>query len=131
MTYNKYKKLKLQYSYGTGDSWKDVNPPRYKAGELIEENSPDCGGVNSIYRWYALPDEYICEGYNKYYKEVYQVSTDEGLTWENVTPLQTRTGQLKEANSIDCGYGNLSTNMLNMNKILKNIKYAETKRKQK
>ena len=108
MAYNKYKKLKLQYSYGTGDAWKDVIPPRYKAGELIEENSPDCGGVNKIYRWYALPNDYICDGYNKYYKEVYQVSTDEGLTWENVNPLQTRTGQLKEANSIDCGYGNLS-----------------------
>ena len=102
---NKYKKLKLQYSYGPGDAWKDVMPPRYKAGDLIEENSPDCGGANKIYRWYALPNEFICDGYNKYYKEVYQVSTDGGLTWENVTPLQTRTGQLKEANSIDCGYG--------------------------
>lgn len=104
MAYDKYKKLKLQYTYGPGDAWKDVMPPRYKAGELIEENSPDCGGVSSIYRWYALPDEYICEGFNKYYKEVYQVSTDEGLTWENVTPLQTRMGQLIEANSIDCGF---------------------------
>ena len=101
MAYNKYKKLKLQYTYGT-DAWKDFNPPRYKAGELIEENSPDCGYQEPKYRWYALPDEFICDGYNKYYKEVYQVSTDGGLTWENVTPLQTRTGQLKEANSPDC-----------------------------
>ena len=105
MAYDKYKKLKLQYTYGPGDAWKDVMPPRYKAGDLIEVNSPDCGGVNNIYRWYALPNDYICEGYNKYYKEVYQVSTDGGLNWENVEPLQTRTGQLKEENSIDCGYG--------------------------
>lgn len=105
MAYNKYKKLKLQYSNGTGDVWKDADPPIYKAGELIEENSPDCGGVNTIYRWYALPDEFICDGYNKYYKEVYQVSTDEGITWINVSPEQSRTGQLIESNSNDCGYG--------------------------
>ena len=105
MAYDKYQKLKLQYTYGPGDAWVDVKPPRYKAGELIEKNSPDCGGVNRLYRWYALPDEFICDGYNKYYKEVYQISTDEGFTWENVKPLQTRTGQLIEENSIDCGYG--------------------------
>lgn len=103
--YDKYQKLKLQYTYGTGDAWVDVEPPRYKAGELIEKNSPDCGGTNPLYRWYALPNDYICQGYNKYYKEVYQVSMNEGLTWENVTPLQTRTGQLMEANSMDCDYG--------------------------
>lgn len=106
MAYDKYEKLKLQYTYGPDEGyWADVKPPRYKAGELIEKNSPDCGGVNRLYRWYALPDEFICDGYNKYYKEVYQISTDEGFTWENVKPLQTRTGQLIEANSIDCGYG--------------------------
>lgn len=106
MAGDKYQKLKLQYTYGPGDGyWMDVEPPQYKMGELIEKNSPDCGGVQKIYRWYALPDEYICNGYNKYYKEVYQVSTNDGFTWENVTPLQTRTGQLIEANSIDCGYG--------------------------
>lgn len=102
MAYDKYKKLKLQYTYGPGDSWKDVMPPQYKAGELIEQNSPDCGGVNKIYRWYALPDEYICEGNNKYYKEVYQVSDDGGKNWINVSPEQSRTGQLKETYSPDC-----------------------------
>lgn len=104
MAYDKYQKLKLQYSYN-GNYWSDVVPPRYKVGELIEENSPDCGGYNTIYRWYALPDEYVCEGYNKHYKEVYQQSKNEGLTWTNVSPEQTRTGALIEANSIDCGYG--------------------------
>lgn len=104
MAYDKYQKLKLQYSYN-GNYWSDVVPPRYKVGELIEENSPDCGGYNTIYRWYALPDEYVCEGYNKHYKEVYQQSKNDGFTWTNVSPEQTRTGALIEANSIDCGYG--------------------------
>lgn len=105
MAYDKYKKLKLQYSYGTGDAWKDANPPRYKAGELIETNSPDCGGVNRLYRWYALPNEFVCDGYNKYYKEVYQVSDDGGKNWINAFPEQSRAGQLIEANSYDCDYG--------------------------
>lgn len=103
--YDKYQKLKLQYTYGPGDAWVDVEPPRYKAGELIEKNSPDCGGTNPLYRWYALPNDYICQGYNKYYKEVYQVSMNEGLTWENVEPYQERVGELIETNSIDCDYG--------------------------
>lgn len=105
MPFDKYQKLKLQYTYNGGYTWGDVNPPRYKPGELIEENSPDCGGHNTIYRWYALPDDYICDGYNKYYKEVYQKTKDEGLTWTNVEPEQTRTGDLIEENSMDCGYG--------------------------
>lgn len=104
MPYDKYQKLKLQYSYN-GVNWGDVKPPRYQPGELIEENSPDCGGHNTIYRWYALPDDYICDGYNKYYKEVFQQTKNEGLTWTNVEPEQTRVGDMIEENSMDCGYG--------------------------
>ena len=100
---NSYQKMQVYKGY-TSDNC-NIPTGIYEKGDLILENSPDCGGVNNLYRWYALPNEFVCDGYNKHYKEVYQVSTDGGLTWENVTPLQTRTGQLKEANSIDCGYG--------------------------
>ena len=104
--YDKYEKLKLQYTYGPGEGyWIDVEPPQFKAGELIESNSPDCGYHSPIYRWFTVPDEYLCEGYNKYYKVVYQVSTDEGLSWTNVSPEQTKIGELIEANSYDCDYG--------------------------
>lgn len=106
MAHNKYQKLKLQYSTD-GLYWYDVYPPQFKAGSLIEENSPDCGGTATLHRWYALTgkDDYICQGYNKYYKEVYQESTDGGKTWVNVEPEQSRPGELIEANSIDCDYG--------------------------
>ena len=99
--HNKYQKLKKQYSTD-GVNWYDVTPPEYKAGVMLEENSPDCGGTPTIYRWYALPNDYICEGVNKYYKEVYQQSNNGGLTWENVIPYQERVGELIESNSIDC-----------------------------
>ena len=106
MAHNKYQKLKLQYSTD-GLYWYDVYPPQFKAGSLIEENSPDCGGTTTLHRWYALTgeDDYICQGYNKYYKEVYQESTDGGKTWVSVEPEQSRPGELIEANSIDCDYG--------------------------
>lgn len=40
----------------------------------------------------------------KYYKQKKQVSYDNGVTWEDVTPLETQIGSLYEANSSDCGY---------------------------
>ena len=104
--YNKYKKLKKQYSYD-GVHWKDVVPAEYKQGEMIEENSTDCGAIQPQYRWYnADPSvDYICSGYNKFYKQYYQVSYDGGNTWENVQPIETQIGEIAEPNSTDCGYG--------------------------
>lgn len=71
------------------------------------ENDPACGyvPVEPIYRWFEAPStDYVCNGYNKYHKEYYQVSNDNGVTWTNVVPEQTRQGSLIEANSTDCGY---------------------------
>lgn len=102
MANDKYVKLIKQYSEDGGNTWYDSNPPEYKRGDLIETDSPDCGATPIIYRWYALPNDYICEGVNKYYKEVYQQSNNGGLTWENVIPYQERVGELIESNSIDC-----------------------------
>ena len=56
--YDKYEKLKLQYTYGPGEGyWIDVEPPQFKAGKLIESNSPDCGYHSPIYRWFTVPDD--------------------------------------------------------------------------
>ena len=61
--------------------------------------------IQPIYRWWEAPaSDYICDGTSKYYKEYYQVSYDNGSTWQNVTPEQTRKGDLIEAMSTDCGY---------------------------
>lgn len=71
------------------------------------ENDPACGyvPVKPIYRWFEAPStDYVCNGYNKYHKEYYQVSNDNGVTWTNVVPEQTRQGSLIEVNSSDCGY---------------------------
>ena len=40
--------------------------------------------------------------YNKYHKEVYQVSYNGGASWEDVSPAQYRKGSLMQLNSPDC-----------------------------
>ena len=103
---DKYYKVYYEVSYDNGVTWQHVVPEQTKRGNLIEANSPDCGYTpEPQYRWYQAPaSDYMCSGTSKYYKEYYQVSTDGGQTWTNVSPTQTRQGSLIEAQSEDCGY---------------------------
>ena len=103
---DKYEKQKYQVSHDGGIVWEDVEPIQYQKGQLIESNSTDCGyAPQPQYRWKAAPtSDYMCSGTSKYYKLYYQVSNDGGQTWENVSPEQTKIGDLIESNSSDCGY---------------------------
>lgn len=103
MRYSKYQKLVKMVSYDNGQTWEVSSPIEYSVGDLIETNSPDCG-YQPIYRWTTIEDDFVCVGTTKCAKEVRQVSYDDGETWENVEPLETRTGPSIEANSFDCGY---------------------------
>lgn len=105
----KYNKEKQQYRVD-GGAWIDTDPLQTRRGStVIEYNSQDCGYIPPQYRWYQAPaSDYICSGTSKYYKEYYQVSNDGGQTWQNVTPVQTRTGALIETQSVDCGYNVLA-----------------------
>jgi hypothetical protein len=104
--YTKYQKKQLYFSTDNGVTWKPYSPPIYRQGEIIETNSIDCGYFEPQYRWHGNDvNDYVCSNFNKYYIEYYQVSNDGGKTWANVEPLQTRTGNLIEANSYDCDYG--------------------------
>ena len=77
---------------------------------LQESISGCCGGGGSgetIYRWITMTSEndYECSGTTKYTKEKKQQSTDNGVTWEDVSPAETRIGNtIIEENSVDCGY---------------------------
>lgn len=102
---SKYYKVYYEVSYDNGVTWEHVVPEQTKRGNLIESASTDCGYIEYQYRWYQAPaSDYMCSGTTKYYKEYYQVSTDGGVTWENVTPEQTRQGSVIETQSTDCGY---------------------------
>ena len=48
----------------------------------------------TTYDWQTISGEYVCEDENKYEVEKYVRSFDNGTTWEDVTPLQTRKGAL-------------------------------------
>lgn len=72
--------------------------------EVIEECCT--GQTETLYRWITLtgPNDYICSGTSKYTKEQKQQSTDNGSTWQNVSPAEYRMGILIETDSPDCGY---------------------------
>ena len=116
---NKYQREKQQYSNDSGRTWIDVSPANYRRGRLIEAGSEDCNTVEwkevtgswfcigfneTQYRWVTVSDKYVCVGHNKYEQLKKQQSTDGGTTWTDVSPIETRQGNLIEANSTDCGY---------------------------
>ena len=101
----KYQTTQKFQSSDNGQTWTEVIPAEYGLGNVIEQGSEDCG-CSTQYRWLRLPTtEYICIGTTKYYKEIYQVSYDNGVTWENVAPERTRASDIIEEDSVDCGYG--------------------------
>lgn len=99
---DKYNRAIQQVSYDSGATWANVDPPVYSATTLVEADCPDC----CQHRWHQEDaSNYACDNANKYYKEVYQVSYDSGVTWSDVYPEQSRrTDTLIEADSYDCGY---------------------------
>lgn len=116
---NKYQREKQQYSNDSGRTWIDVSPANYRRGRLIEAGSDDCNtiewkevtgswfciGFNETqYRWVTVSGSSMCVAFDKYTVEKKQQSTDGGTTWTDVTPIETRQGDLIEANSTDCGY---------------------------
>lgn len=105
---NKCYKQKKQQSYDQ-ITWTDVIPSVYRAGDVYEYNSYDCGYVpppEPIYRWVNLdPSEYYyCSGTTKMYKQQHQVSFDDGENWQNVVPAEYRMGGSAQTQSTDCGY---------------------------
>lgn len=100
----KYYKQQKQVSYNQGQTWSNLN--EYRMGALYESDSEDCGAVIIMYRWINLnpSTDYYCSGTTKYYKQQKQVSYDEGMTWENVSPSEYQWGGIAETQSTDCGY---------------------------
>jgi hypothetical protein len=100
----KYYKQQKQVSYNQGQTWSNLN--EYRMGALYESDSEDCGAVIIMYRWINLnpSTDYYCSGTTKYYKQQKQVSYDEGMTWENVSPSEYQWGGIAETQSTACGY---------------------------
>lgn len=55
---NKYKKQKKQQKCVNEETWTDVYPYEYRAGDIIEYDSEDCGYVSDEYHIYGATDGY-------------------------------------------------------------------------
>ena len=98
----KYYKQQKQVSYDSGQTWSNVSPAEYQVGRLKKRNSPDCQEGETIIRWKVVPGDFLCEGKDKYQKEVEQYSTDGGYTWNFIYPTTYRKGSFIESNSEIC-----------------------------
>lgn len=83
----------LWVSTDSGNTWHWGGA--YRAGELYEANSSDCG-----YRTRVISGSPYCVGYDKYVSTSSQTSSDYGETWNTTSTAET----LVEHNSVDCGY---------------------------
>lgn len=93
-----------QVSYTYGDTWENLS--EYRTGDVYQKDSADCTITPVIYRWVNLnpSQDYYCDGTTKYYKQQYQKSYDNGLTWVSEVPPQYRKGSIAEEFSVDCGF---------------------------
>ena len=102
-----------QESVYTNGKWSDWNPIGNVQGEVLEYNSPDCGGTgendeDKIFKWEIdKNDPYtVCSGTTEYYAEKKYFSTNGGKTWYAVEPAEYRnSGQIKQTNSENCSSG--------------------------
>lgn len=101
---NKHYKLKKQVSVD-GINWTDAVPLEERAGQIYEENSPDCNGGAGIQyeRWVVIESSFICDGVDKYEKLQKQVSSD-NYSWTSID--EYKKGNLIETDSVDCGWVN-------------------------
>lgn len=104
---NKYEKLRRWVS---NDNVNWTSTDAYKRGNLIEENSGDCGydpsitGNCSDYQWLG---DFICDGYSKYKylkKFVRDCEDCDNCSAEWIATQIYKRGDLMEEHSIDCGY---------------------------
>ena len=104
---NKYEKLRRWVS-NDNVNWTPTDT--YKRGNLIEENSGDCGYDPAItgncydYQWLG---DFICDGYSKYKylkKFVRNCEDCDNCSAEWVATNIYKRGDLMEEHSIDCGY---------------------------
>lgn len=95
----KYYKKQRFVSYNDGLTWQPLD--EYERGELYEAHSASCGAGVFQYRWTLINNGYICDGKDRYTREIYQYSED-GTVWYNVWPTIYRKGALIETNSPFC-----------------------------
>ena len=104
-----YRRFRVQQKYVNGQPTEEyrlgveIDSTDYSSLEECNRGS-DCTELE--YRWVDMEsaDDYICEGTNKYKKQMKQQKCITEEAWTNVYPYEYQKGELIEQNSIDCGY---------------------------
>lgn len=124
-----YEQYQRYVSYDNGETWTPLN--EYMKGDLITDTSLDCGfDLNSdqpcyewvfdgyvedecglttrnipIYQW-RCTTKTVCDGKDSYYLASYQVSYDNGETWDEIQPVSYKICCLNVSDSLECGGNN-------------------------
>lgn len=88
----KFEKYQYQVSYDSGSTWENVTPIQVRKGDVIEYMSSDCSEIETIYRWVDLQGTFICDGNNKYTRQIREESYDNGATWYASYPTVYQQG---------------------------------------
>lgn len=104
-----FRRFKVQQKYVNGQPTEEyrlgveMDSTDYNSLEECKKGS-DCTELE--YRWVDMEsaDDYICDGTNKYKKQMKQQKCVTEEAWTNVYPYEYQKGELIEQNSIDCGY---------------------------
>lgn len=89
-------------SFDGGQTWQRTTITR--RGDVKEYNSNQCISGSQT-RWVKYSTQ--CVGKDLYWVEIKEISYDGGYTWERTE--DTRVGDIKEANAMQCGGGDLSS----------------------
>ena len=104
-----YRRFRVQQKYVNGQPTEEyrlgveIDSTDYNSLEECKKGS-DCTELE--YRWVDMEsaDDYICEGTNKYKKQMKQQKCITEEAWTNVYPYEYQKGELIEHDSVDCGY---------------------------
>lgn len=104
-----YRRFRVQQKYVNGKPTKEyrlgaeIDSTDYNSLEECNRGS-DCTQLE--YRWVDMEsaDDYICDGTNKYKKQMKQQKCVTEEAWTNVYPYEYQKGDLIEHDSEDCGY---------------------------
>lgn len=104
-----YRRFRVQQKYVNGKPTEEyrlgveIDSTNYNSLEECNKGS-DCTELE--YRWVDMEsaDDYICDGTNKYKKQMKQQKCVTEQAWTNVYPYEYQKGELIEHDSVDCGY---------------------------
>lgn len=115
--YKSYYLYQKYIKYPSNPDWIPAFPSEYSVSGDTENPMPlvvketaavECGYKEdeTIYRWFQSTQtgDTVCYQGDKYYKEYYQVSYDNGVTWQNVSPEQSRRSSVVYQYDVDDCY---------------------------